>query len=200
MEKHVYLDRGLRGWIVNTSRAQHWRVSSWYSLEDLEQDGYLCYAKCWHHYRTLFDVPEPTPDQRRHFMALVKTAYVNHIATLSTKFPVRCGEIAVSQLDLPLDEKLLPREASEDLLDRLLPPEAEQASVLCALAKLPVELADVVERLLQDGFDGGKYLRRKINNGTGRTKHKVRETTAEYWERVLGQPNVPEKLAAYLMG
>jgi hypothetical protein len=190
MEKHLYLDRSMCGWIVNTARAQHWRVASWYNLQDLEQDGYLCYCKCWNHYRHLFDVPNPTKGQRRHFMALVKTAYCNHIATLSTKFPV-VGDIAVSQIEP------LPR-SDVDVLEQLMPAEAEQASVLCALAKLPVELADIMERFAQDGFDGGKYLRRRISTSTGRTRHKVRETTAEYWERVLGQPDVPEKLAAYL--
>ena len=58
-EKHIYLDQWMRSWITNTARKQHWRIASWYALDDLTRMVYLCYAKCWDRYRELFDVSNP---------------------------------------------------------------------------------------------------------------------------------------------
>lgn len=186
-KQNAYRDGSMLGWIANTAKREHWRMAAWYSLEDLIQDGDLCFAKCWNRYRELFDVPEPTKAQRRHFMALVQTAYYNHIATLASKFALAREDVV----------------GEYTTLDSLAPPTPEQASVLLALATLPADLADVVEKLVQDGVDGGTYLKRKFyRQGTRvkRSRRGVRETTSEYWTRILGVENVPERLADLIRG
>lgn len=180
----VYLDDVLRGWIVKTARKEHWRMAKWYSFEDLEQDGYLAYAKCWNKYRDLFDVPNPTKAQRKWFMALVQRAYYNHIMTMAGKVAKAPKETAMSQT----------MEEENNSWDSVLPPVLPDAQLLCALSQLPAELNDVLVRLLQDGVDSGLYLRKRIA-GSRRT---VRETTEEYWTRVLGQPDVPQRLADFI--
>ncbi len=191
-EKDVYLDAALRGWIVNTARKEHWRCASWYSLEDLVQDGYVCYVKCRERYKTNKRLwsGNPTKMQRRWFMALVQRAFYNHIMTLASK-AARSQEDTVSQIAAEAD-------TFTTALEKLTPAVMEEASVLVALAKVPAELADVLERLLADGFEGGDYFRHKVNSEqVRRARGQLRETTKEYWDRVLGQPDVPEKLAAY---
>jgi hypothetical protein len=198
--KDVYLDEGMLGWFERTARKEHWRMAAWYELKDLVQDGYVCYCKCRNAYALQDPKPghpslntdNPTREQRRHFMALVKTTYYNHIMTLASKFSVVVEE-ATPATSLPGE-----RGGS---LEELLPPQAEEASLFLALANAPAELKDMVERLVRDGLDGGDYLRTHLcrdGNRIRRMRQAVRETTAEYWERVLGTPDLPQKLAAYL--
>jgi hypothetical protein len=197
--KDVYLDHGLRGWIINTARKECWRLPRWYEPHDLVQDGFVCYCKCRDKY-ALKD-PEPghpplntdTPNevQRRHFMALVKTAFYNHIMTLSSNF-------AASQ------EEALPESGPADeraTLEKLLPPQPEEASLRVALASAPAELKDVVERLLRDGVEGTAYVRSRLyveGNRVRRGRRALRETTSQFWRRVLGDANLPKEIAAYL--
>lgn len=194
-----YLDAGLRGWIKNTARREHWRVASWYSVEDLEQDGYLCYSKCWAKYRkevhgkpsNYFDVPNPTKTQRRWFMMLVQRAFYNHIMTLHRRAALT-SEDALSQVSDPTD-------SVAQAFERIAPPVAEEASLFLALAKAPTELLEVLEKLVLDGCDGGAYLRRRVLNPNGKPgKQTVRETSVQYWERVTGVPDLTERLADYL--
>jgi hypothetical protein len=195
----VYLDAALRGWIVNTAHKEHWRMASWYSVDDLIQDGYVCYCKCRERYKPeqhiLRDHKElgcgPTKQHRRWFMALVQAAFYNHIMTLAAR-SARTREDAVSQIAAESDTFMA-------AFEKLAPAIAEEASVVAALAKVPAELAEVLERLFTDGFEGGEYIRHKVRSTRARrARGQVRETTREYWERVLGQPDVPELLAAYL--
>lgn len=200
MRKDVYFDEGMQGWILKTARKEYWRMASWYELEDLIQDGFLCYIKCRNAYTLKPPKPgtqplnttTPNKDQRRHFMSLVQTAYRNHIMTLASKF--------AGGLEEPTPNTLEGDERGNNL-EELLPPQPEEASLFLALANAPAELKDVIDRILKDGLDGGDYLCSRLyrdGNRTRRMRHKVRETTAEYWERVLGQPDLPQKLAEYL--
>lgn len=104
MYNHVYLDEGLKRWIYRTAHRNYWRVSRWYDLDDLIQDGFLCYQKCAHKYRRLQRKRKPRKDDRRNFMALVKRAYENHIHDLASKRTVQ-KEYAVSRL-LPISTDL----------------------------------------------------------------------------------------------
>jgi hypothetical protein len=180
--KDVYLDVTMRGWIAKTAHKERWRMAHWYSYEDLKQDGYLCYAKCWNKYRDIFDVPEPTDEQRRWFMSLVQRAYYNYIMTLASHF-ARAPK-----------EGIFPQVENDDTtlgMESLLPGVMPDAPLICALMKLPKELTEVLDKILKDGIDTGVYLRKRIRG----SRVTVRETTAEYWERVLGRPGVPEQLA-----
>lgn len=183
----VYLDNVLCGWIVNTASKEFWRMLDQYPFDDLVQDGYLAYAKCWHHYREIFDVPNPTKEQRKWFMALVQRAYYNHITTLANKFSRGVKETAMSQIET---------ESESSTWDSMLPPVLPDAALICALVQLPAELNDALTKLVRDGVDSGAYLRKRIKGA--RNRRTVRETTEEYWTRVLGQPGVPQKLADYI--
>lgn len=104
----VYLDQGLRLWILNTAKKNFWRVAKHYELTDLIQDGYLCYAICLRRYGQTCDGPS-------HFMSLVKTTYRNFITDLANKRSASesVEEIQVSQLNRK-------REISDqDLLERI---------------------------------------------------------------------------------
>jgi hypothetical protein len=188
MREEPYLDAGLRGWIFNTARTNHWRLQPWYELEDLIQDGYLAYSKCWHRYKKLFDVPEPTKDQRRHFASLVQISYLRHLHTLSVQHPVN-SEVATDEGELVT------------CAGPAAPVQEDVALLLATLRKLPEELVDVLEKLMDDA----SYLRlprlywqgNRLRRQRGHIRW-VRETTEEHWERILGQAGMPEKLIAYL--
>jgi hypothetical protein len=74
------LDKRLDSWMRAYACKNYWKVAHIYELEDLMQDGYLVYVQCREHYRT-----SPHVVERRHFMALFKTAFRNHVIDLSNK-------------------------------------------------------------------------------------------------------------------
>lgn len=148
------LDAGIKGWIINTSKKNLWRVPSWYDLDDLIQDGYICYASCNLRYKAV--------KEQRHFMALVKVTFINHIHDLS-KVRTR-----------------LPEEA--------LPPEAmafqgvvqSEAPFFTLVKQLPGELVALIEHLLSD----------KPKPAYKQFPDHTRETTNQYLCRLLGiDPN-----------
>lgn len=193
-KKDTFLDDGLRGWIANTARKEHWRMALWYSLDDLEQDGYLCYAKCVRAYPQLASIANPTHGERKWFMALVQTSYRNHIMTLAGKFSIA-------------KEDTLPDIAETDdrggSLEALMSPASEVASILLVLKSAPAEIRDAIDKLLEDGFDGGDYLRSQLyKDGTRlrRSRRPRRETTKDHFERVTGVSDLPNKLREYLFG
>lgn len=191
-QEHVYLDAGMKGWLVRKANEEHWRMSAWYELDDLIQDGYICYCKCVRSYPQLAEIKNPDSGQRKWFMALVQTTFHNHIMTLGGKFAI--GK-----------EDTVPDVSSVDdrgpSLESLAPPFQEEASILFALKNAPAELRDAVDRLLKDGFEGGAYLRTHLyRDGTRlrRMRRPIRETTSQYFERVTGVADLPDKLRAYL--
>lgn len=156
-------DAGIRGWLVNTARTNYWRVRSSYEFDDLVQDGYMVYAKCYaRYYKNL------TKDHDRQLMALVQVAFINHINTLSQKRGLTT-EVPFSQV--------LPPDAETEELERLLPAEEELGSIMVLLNNAPTEIVQVVTALLQDatGFMRTRNFRRAI-----------RETTNEYFCRLVG--------------
>jgi hypothetical protein len=195
----VYLDEWMRKWITSTARREHWRIS-WYSLEDLIQDGYLCYAKCKraylkHRYRP--DQPNPllrdmelsmhpTKDAKNTFMNLVQRTFMNHIYTLSKKHPVG--------MEVP--------DADPWGSCRVEPEQAEESSLFTLLTHAPAELQDLLDRLLRDGIEGGGHLRKWYYDKTGRWRAMrhghVIETKMEHWERVLGNADKVAELMSYL--
>lgn len=71
------MDKGAKGWLVRYALANHWRVEEFYDVEDLIQDGWLCYLRVQQKYA---GIREP-----KHIMALFKTTYINHLHDLSNK-------------------------------------------------------------------------------------------------------------------
>lgn len=179
-----YLDPATRGWIVNMARANFWRVASWYDLEDLVQDGYLCYYKCWNRYTFLTCKNHPLPDDKKRFMALVKAAFTNHITNLANRRTAG-PEIALSQVT---DEEM-----NQDALSAMLPAEPEGQSLRCLLNNAPQELISLVELLSAEGRDTVQYLRTRLRRQAvggaervRRGRRRLRETTNEHYCRRLG--------------
>src|SRR3974390_506351 len=92
-----YLDRAMRGWIINHAKRQYWRVAAWYDLADLIQDGFLCYYKCKARYTNLTFLNHPLPEDKRRFMSLVQRAFANHITNLANR-RTETPELAISQV------------------------------------------------------------------------------------------------------
>lgn len=133
----------MRGWIVNKAKRDYWRVAGWYDLDDLIQDGYMCYARCHAKY--------PSDLSRRHFMALVQVSFVNHIHNLAKKKSL-CQEQVLSEIAHDGDER------PESTADRLLGVEPEEATLGTILSQLPEGLRQLVLKLL-DGGSNTPYLR-----------------------------------------
>lgn len=181
MSEHPYLDDAARGWIVNTAKKNFWRVASWYSLEDLIQDGYLCFYKCHARYKFLTVKNHPLTEDKRRFMALAKAAYNNHITNLSNR-RTATPEVALSQL---LPEGTM----AEDHLNALLPVQPEEATLQVLLAAAPKELRELFDLLVQDGVTVVDFARsrlRRHGDRVQRGRRALRETTNEHYCRRLG--------------
>jgi hypothetical protein len=165
-----FLDEGLKRWIINKARKEHWRISSWYDLADLIQDGYLCYAKCRRRYTFLTTKNHPGPDDKRRFMALLKAAFTNHIHTLSNK---RCPELS--------EAWLVHSDGAPMTLEECAPVEEAGAELAAQVAALPEHLLALIAHL--SSLDDGMYKRERHSG-----RHKLRETTEENVRRMLGLP------------
>lgn len=209
MPNDVYFDAGLRGWLRVTSVAEAWRFAGWYTADDLYQEGFICYCKCRDKYTLALPVPGNRPDgyahqnlftttpddkQRRHFMVLVQRTFFNHIYTLSRRYPAAKEQPLSSLSRGDSDEPLT--------MEELLPPEPEEISALVALLHAPTEIADAVVKLVNDGLDGGKFLRSRLRerpNGQVRIgKLALRETSSQRMTRVLGDSELAGKTMAYI--
>jgi hypothetical protein len=206
----VYLDAGMRGWIVGMARQEQWRAPKWYSLEDLIQDGYMCYCRCRERYTCLTVLNHPGKDQRKHFMALVKSTFINHIMTLATKYTSQPEDI-VSQMG---------GEAGVSL-EALAPTQAEDAPLVVALKQAPAELMELIGTLVKDGAEVGSYVRSRlrteapfavVSSGPGgcvkscgyvprvrRGRRALRETTNDYLDRSYGRPDVTKVISDYIL-
>lgn len=212
-KKDVYFDEILCSWITSYARSQRWRIAGWYSVKDLIQDGYICYCKCRDAYTlgkpdpaATHDLHTNTPDesQRRHFMALVQRAFKNHIHTLSTRYMVNREE----PVDCPASMD------SATMLEEMVPPVPEEISVLMAVANAPAEIGEAIGKLISDGIEGEQYLRTRlrhqiviVRHATGgvstsmrvvRGRRALRETSTEYFQRVLGDGDILRKTGAYI--
>jgi hypothetical protein len=182
-QRDVYLDAGMRGWIVNFANANHWRVKDWYELDDLIQDGYLCYAKVRNHrnYVSLTIKKHPSDDDRRNFMALVKVAFENHVKTLAANHSLQRVEHTISQMGYSEDE------STEATLERHLPADTGLGNLAILLKKAPDELTAVVNALINDST---RFMRYRVP-GCSRL---IRETNAQRAWRVLGSVFPVDKL------
>lgn len=166
------MDQGLERWIKSTAKRNHWRVASWYELEDLIQDGYLCYSKCAARYGRLGRKRNPTKENRRNFMALVKRTYENHIHDLAAE--------RTAQPEKPISQLHGPDDTAEAWLERHGSIEQAIADLAMVLKTTPKEIGAFLGVLTNDAFEGIAYVRVK------RRRAYVRETTNEHYCRLLG--------------
>jgi hypothetical protein len=197
----IYYDDGLRRWIEAKAREEHWRLRSWMDVDDLVQDGYICYLRC----RRAYTMGPPKPgfqdlraidgvlsqDQRKHFMALVQRAFGNHIMSLSSKF-ASCPEQVLADV--------IPANAESMELDDLAPAQPEEMSIAMVIAQAPAEIGEAIGKLLQDGLDAYSRSRLRTYNGrVRRGRRALRETTSQRLARVLGDPRMYERVKEYLL-
>ena len=119
------LDKGMVGWICSTAKKNIWRVPHWYGLDDLIQEGYICYCVCNRKYGHELEL--------RHFMALVKVSYINHIHDIANLKTRNSAELMV-----PTDSPAFSRV------------EPEASTFFTLLKQLPSELQELLTILIND--------------------------------------------------
>lgn len=137
------LDKGMRGWIVNFAVKNHWRVAAWMDVEDLVQEGYLCYAKCLDRYGT--DLVQ------RHFMALVQQSFQNRVHNLAAK-RTRTIDAPVASYD------------AGDVSEVCEGVEPEEGTLATLVRSLPRELSELLQTLLGDARELAEQLPRETTN------------------------------------
>lgn len=203
LQADPYYDAGMRGWLYNTAKANYWRVAEWYELSDLISDGVLCYYKCYRAYPFLTIKRHPSQDDKRRFMALVRSAFINHITTLAQK------RTAVHER--PFSQQLGAAESEADFLNNILPAQPEEANFAVMLSNAPTEIKQLLQLLLQDGVAGFDYLRsrvRRVQLASGPRlklgRRRLRETTNAYYCRQLGldpdKVDLPSMMRDYFEG
>jgi hypothetical protein len=191
----LYLDAGVKGWIFNTARANYWRVASWYELEDLIQDGYLCFAKCRARFKT--DRVDLPAEEMRTFMGYLERAFLNHITDLANK---RTSTPESPVADLPEDKQL------ESWADRVA--ELPEGNLAVLLANAPTEIKEMLQQILVEGIANTPYVKTKLRKkflSSGamprmiKGRNQLRETTSAHFDRCLGRSGVVEKLRSYFL-
>lgn len=172
LPQNVYLDAGLRGFILNTAKREYWRVAELCDLADLVQDGVMIAWKCHSRYVAPRTDLTGSKGDRRWFQALVKTSYMNHIASLSTKH---------KGVSVKSASEFLTDDSDDDILERNGATAPELGTLGAMLAQAPWELLELIRLLAGDGKEALGFKRK------GRAG---RETTNEYYSRLLGvDPN-----------
>lgn len=165
-----FLDEGMRKYLYTMARKNHWRVAQWIDLDDLTQDGFMCYAKCVHKYPDVVD--------QKHMMKLVMVTFVNHISTLAGKHTASIErKLARSEFTRGADSE----RAADDSEAWDLLPEAESATILTELEHAPGYIRDLILLLAKDS---GEALGMMLNRRGKLTK--VRENSNEHFCRLLG--------------
>jgi hypothetical protein len=192
-----YLDAGMRGWIYNTAVKSMWRVPEWYTLDELVADGYMKYYQCRERYKFLTVKRHPLTEDKTRFMSLVQSAFNNHITTLSNK------RTAVNER--PVSQFAAPEENEAETWTKLLPEQAEEATLRALLADAPQEVQAVIQALASDGAAAASYLRSRLRRKetdagvrVNRMRRSLRETTNEYLCRLTGYDPLKVDLASQL--
>jgi hypothetical protein len=164
----VVLDSGLEKWLYKTARKNYWRVAAYYELEDLVADGYLVYAECAQRYRDKVT-------EKRHFMALFRTCYLNHITDLANR---RARDFRAQGSELTPDQMWVSESAFEESeqFGDLLPPTLPDAEIAVLLSQAQGPLQLVIKLFYTDA---GIELLREV-------PQKPRESTNSYLCRLLG--------------
>jgi len=163
-----YLDQGMERWIYATAHRNYWRVPKWYDLQDLIQDGFMCYQKCVEAYGRLTRKRRPQKDDRRNFMALVRTTYLRHITDLAN-WRTATPERTVGKLRDAAD-------TVEAWLERHAPIEHAYQDLSVLITSAPHDIKRLLQALTGDTGEVLSYLKKPLTKpGLFR-----RETTNEY--------------------
>lgn len=159
-----YFDTGLKKWIYKTAHQNYWRVASWLDLDDLIQEGFLCFAICRARYE---------PANKSHFMSLVKITFLNQITDLANK-RTRTLECPISDVAVLGNE--------EEMLEILGGFEDGDAEVMALLARAPREVQIILAAMNTN--EGAERIRRPSRVRQDGT----RETRNEKLCRLAGVP------------
>jgi hypothetical protein len=175
------MDASAIRWLWKTARKNYWRVSHWYDLDDLVQDGYLHYARLCNKY--------PDIEIRAHIMGLFKRIYLNHIHDLS-KRRTR-GPVEVLECDL-LTRQTDSNDESPLLWESLCAVDSEQ-DFFDLIASAPTPVQQILNLFTTEA--SCKLLRAPY-----RWRHGTRETFNERLCRMLGYSPDQIDLAGILRG
>lgn len=175
MAGHPYFDSGLYGWVKKFARKNMWRVPQWYSLEDLEQIGYLSYTKVLRarSYKGLSKKRNPNKDSQRIFMKSVMRTFSRDLHDLANE--------KRETPEHPISRFLTAEDEHDSWLERHGSCESPVAEFTAMLKQAPHELKSLVETLQSDP---PKEWPDFITYRVGRLRR--RETTEEYVCRLAG--------------
>ncbi len=160
-------DGAISGWAVNHIKRNYWRVASRYEFQDLIQEAWIIFDRTRDHY--------PHVNNPAQFFSLFRTTFINHIHDLAiNSMTERDLVVDVSDEDLSF----------EDILSNIVgdSPNAGFANVLFSQA--PQELKLLLHSMLDDAKRG--LFRQKMKRLDPGHRLSERETTNEYWCRIVG--------------
>jgi hypothetical protein len=145
----------------------------------------MCYAKCQEAYGRLQRKRVPTKNDRRNFMALVRTTYLRHITDLANE-RTATPERTISQMHRA-------DETASDWMERHGPTDSSLGDLAVLLTQAPEEIRNLIEALTGDATEALKYQRhmlsgKKCKSPMLKGKLCVRETTQQYLCRLAKMP------------
>ena len=167
------MDDGARRWLLKTARKHYWRISSWYDLDDLIQEGYFAYYYVVRRYPKAISPP--------HRMALFKLVFNSVICNLANQRTRRVEEICMSQLFS--DDSMMSADQHVTAFIESVAADPDISEAVGALAAAPEYVKKSLELFASE--DGLRRLRaeyRKVPTG----KHLRRETLNERLCRLTG--------------
>ena len=153
--KPIYMDAGARNWLIKTARKNYWRVASWLDIDDLIQDGYVC----WHVVLTKY----PEVDNPRILMRIFQVTYTNFLHDLANK--------RTATLEMPFCI------LSEEAVFRFEQQVCDFGQLLSLIIEAPPVVARCLQALVFNGLDLNAPYRTWLD---GR-----RETFSERLQRLL---------------
>lgn len=160
------MDEGARRWLASAVRRNYWRVSRWYDLDDLMQEGYEVYYYVVKHY------PKAVTPQHR--MSLFKLAFISRICDHANKRTQRIDDICESSM-------IISDEFSTGFMETVAA-DPEIAEAVAALATAPKYVKDALALYeSENGLRQLRYKYRKVGRGC-----RKRETLNERLCRLTG--------------
>lgn len=171
MRNEPMLDEATRKWIVATAYKRAWQLPD-REVEDLIQEGYLCYVTCKERYGHNFG-QIPTQGERKWFMALLKRTFENRLTSLVRK----------RMIELKYHIELKPNDDEYEIKDPGL------TSFVDIILSAPAEVLEVLTKIVVEGQDVVTMVKREATRlKLGKLQKRVRyiETTNEKLCRLVG--------------
>ena len=155
-----FMDQGLQAWILKTAKKHYWRVAHWMDLDDLIQDGFLCYARVRARYPEMVR-PPLRPGQRAKFMSLFKRVYLNELHDKANDRTRGVSEVGLA--DVRRHDPNCPPD--ELYLEALLGEQPEEGTLAVLIAQAPPEVRDFLAGLETE--EGQRAFRARLRRHSG---------------------------------